>query len=236
MTKNHLKRINAPRTWSINRKEHKFTTRPNPGGMPMELGLPVNIILKDILNKSTTTKESRNILKNHEILINGKKVWDFRKQVNFLDVISFPELNEAYTIILTRKSKLALLPLDEKYNKTRVVKIVNKTNIKKNKTQLNFLDGTNIIVKKDEYKTNQSLLIEIKTNQIKETLDLSQGSRVFLFKGKYTGNTGIIKNIKREDIEFEFENNEKNKDKVFKTKKNYSIVIPKKMNLEIKNE
>jgi small subunit ribosomal protein S4e len=229
MTKNHLKRINAPKTWPINRKEHKFTTRPNAGGMIMELGLPVNLILKNMVNKSTTTKESRNLLKNHEVLVNGKKVWDFRKQVNFLDIISFPELNENYTLILTKKSRLALLPLDEKESSTRIVKIVNKTKIKKDRTQLNCLDGTNLIVKKDDYKTGQSLLIEIKTNKITGKLDLSQGSRVFLFKGRYIGNTGIIKNIRREDIEFEFENDDKNKGKVFKTRKDFSIALPEKM-------
>ena len=71
--KDHLKRINTPRTWQILRKANKFITRPSSGAHPHDLCLPMNVILKK-LNFAKTTKEAKIILDKKEVLKDGKKV------------------------------------------------------------------------------------------------------------------------------------------------------------------
>lgn len=36
MVRRHLKRIAAPKTWPIKRKEHKWIVRPTPGPHPLK--------------------------------------------------------------------------------------------------------------------------------------------------------------------------------------------------------
>ncbi|MBU1855132.1 MAG: 30S ribosomal protein S4e, partial [Nanoarchaeota archaeon] len=73
MTKNHLKPQKAPQTWSIKRKQVKFVTRPNPGAHKREFSMPINLVLKNLLNKAQTNKEAKKILHDQEILVNGKR-------------------------------------------------------------------------------------------------------------------------------------------------------------------
>jgi len=59
MTKNHLKRLNTPKTWKILRKEEKFVTRPNSGAHKQELGMSINTFFKTVLKRTITTKDTK---------------------------------------------------------------------------------------------------------------------------------------------------------------------------------
>ena len=45
----HLKTINAPKSWPIERKAKKFITKPLPGTHKLVESLPLGIILKTFL-------------------------------------------------------------------------------------------------------------------------------------------------------------------------------------------
>ena len=49
MGKDHLARLAAPKTWHIDRKSTTFITKPVPGPHGLQSGMPVNVILKEIL-------------------------------------------------------------------------------------------------------------------------------------------------------------------------------------------
>ena len=50
MSSDHLKRLVAPRSWSIARKQNVWTTRPMPGKHSLEGAIPISTILRDYLN------------------------------------------------------------------------------------------------------------------------------------------------------------------------------------------
>ncbi|MBW2977059.1 30S ribosomal protein S4e, partial [Candidatus Woesearchaeota archaeon] len=50
----HLKRNFAPRNWKIKKKGMKFVTKPSPGPHKMNMSLPLNVIMRDILNCAKT--------------------------------------------------------------------------------------------------------------------------------------------------------------------------------------
>ena len=49
MSSGHLKRLVAPRSWNIARKERTWTTKPMPGKHSLEGALPISTILRDYL-------------------------------------------------------------------------------------------------------------------------------------------------------------------------------------------
>ena len=61
MSKNHLKIQKVPDTWPIKRKDTVFVTRPNPGAHNMNLSVPINVLLRNVLGKAKTTKEVKKI-------------------------------------------------------------------------------------------------------------------------------------------------------------------------------
>ena len=55
MSSDHLKRLVAPRSWNIARKENVWTTRPMPGKHSLEGAIPISTILRDYLKAVSYT-------------------------------------------------------------------------------------------------------------------------------------------------------------------------------------
>ena len=97
--KNHLKRIATPRTWVIDRLSRTFITRPKPGAHSLAQGMPLSVILRDMVKVASTTAEVKKILNNKEVLVDGKRRKDHRLIVGLFDIISIPELKQQFRIV-----------------------------------------------------------------------------------------------------------------------------------------
>lgn len=217
----HLKRLNAPTTWSLRKKGITFIAKPSAGPHKQQRALTLNIILKDMLRLSTDTRESKLILKQKNILVNGHARKDHRFPAGIMDVISSPALKQAYIILFSEKGKLILHPWSA--TKGRLCKISGKHILPKKKLQLNFHDGTNMIVDKDAYKVGDTVIVEQK--KIIKHFKFEKGALVYLIGGKNTGKTGIVSDIKT------FKGTERDriilhiKDQPLETLKDYAFVI-----------
>ena len=76
----HMKRLNAPRTLKLHKKEKKWTIRANPGAHPLEKSIPLGLIIRDYLNLSDTLSETKNIISNGEILVDGEKRKNYKNK------------------------------------------------------------------------------------------------------------------------------------------------------------
>ena len=74
MSSGHLKRLVAPRSWNIARKERTWTTKPMPGKHSLEGALPISTILRDYLKVCDNNREAKIILHNGEVLIDQRVV------------------------------------------------------------------------------------------------------------------------------------------------------------------
>ena len=59
MIKRHLKRYATPKTWNIKKKGIIFITRPNPGAHPRVLSMPINVVLRTMIQCVNTTKKRK---------------------------------------------------------------------------------------------------------------------------------------------------------------------------------
>lgn len=221
MIKRHLKRLAAPRSWKIKRKGITFITRPKPGAHPYIEGLPLTVILKD-LGYATTTREVKKILVNKNILVDGVRRQNHRFIVGIMDVLAIPELNAYYRFLINKKGELMLVKTDEKEAKIKLCKITGKTLVK-NKLQLNLFDSRNILVEKNnEYKTGDTLVIEVPSQKIMHHLKLERNAVVFITRGKKVGNLGKVENISQQGVACKKESGE-----IIETRKEYVFVIGK---------
>ena len=69
----HLKRLNAPRTLRLHRKEVTWTVRPSPGPHLLEKSIPLGLIVRDYLELVDTLGEAKTVIANGEILVDGIK-------------------------------------------------------------------------------------------------------------------------------------------------------------------
>jgi len=134
------------------------------------------------------------ILKKGEILVDGKARKDHAYPAGLFDVISIPRLKKFYRIVPSSRG-LEVIDISEKESKSKMCMIKNKSVIKKGKIQLNLHDGRNILVEKDEYKTGDSILIEVPGNKIIQHIPIEKGSTGIITRGKNSGKVGEIKEI-----------------------------------------
>lgn len=216
--KNHLKRIAAPRTWSIARKDYKYSIRPNAGAHSFDMGLPLAIILRDYLGLAKTLREAKRILQDNELLIDGNTKKDTHMIVGLFDVISIPSMKKYYRLGMDRKGRLSIINIPEKESTFKICKVINKTMLNGGKLQLNLHDGKNIL-SDSKVNVGDSLLIELPTLKIKEILPLKEGVQIFLTKGKHGGSFGSLVNIKDKTLTY------KSNDLEIKTTKKHVYVI-----------
>ena len=222
----HKKRINTPKSWPIKKKENKYVVRPSSGPHTLEHCLPITVLLKEMLKYVKTTREARKVLNDGKLLVNGRVVKDHRFPVGLMDNLSFPEINEYYKLTYNTHQKFQLEKITKDLANLKTLKIVNKTVTKQNKTQLNFFNGHNLIVKENGYKVGDTLIVDDK-NQVKNHLKFAPGAKVYIIDGSYVGEEGIVEKITARKGVSPSEITFKQGDKSLKTLTKYAFVVEK---------
>ena len=191
----HLKRINAPKSWLVERKANAFIAKPLPGPHKLKESMPLGVILREILKVGNKKREIRIILSNKEVLVNNKLRKEFRFPVGILDTLSIPKLNKYYKIVYNTKGNLTLSEISKEESIEKTCKIIGKTILKKGKMQLNLYDGTNLIINKNEFKVRDSVVL--KDNKIVKHLKFEKNALVYLIGGKHIGTKGTLIDVKK---------------------------------------
>jgi small subunit ribosomal protein S4e len=227
--KSHLKRLAMPKTWDIKRKSTKYVLRPLPGSHTLDSSIPLQTVLRDVLKVAKTAKEVRYILNEKSVLVNGKKRLEVKYPVGLMDVIDIPDLKKSYRILFNQKGKIFTHELKPTEKDLVPFKIKNKSYIKKGKIQLNFTDGSNLLVDKDTYKTDDVIIFDITKKKITKHIEFQKGSLVYLTGGNCVGYNAKIEDIKEDNILIKL-----NKGEIFETSKRYAFVLGKsKLNISL---
>ncbi len=220
MVKKHLKRLSMPKSWPLPRKTSKRVVRPLPGAHSFERGMPLAIILKDLLRYAETTRDVKNILKNKNILVEGKKAKEYKQIVGLMDLIEIPETGESFRILIGARGKLRIAPAGKNEAGMKLCKITGKK-MHKGKVQLALHDGRTILTDAKTYNTGDSILLKVPEQQIKQHVKMEKNASVFLTGGSHIGQIGNVENIAEDKITF------KSNKGTFETPKKFAFVIGK---------
>ena len=191
----HLKRQSSPTNWPIERKGTTYIVKSN---FSFREGVPVLIVLRDMLKLAQNRSEVKRIIHSKQILINEKKVKEEKNSVLFLDTLSILPLKKSYRLELSEKGKFYLNEIKESEASKKIAKIVNKKMLKGKKVQLNLSDGRNFI---SELKCNinDSVEINLKDKKIEKCLHLKEKAKIGIFAGKHIGKKGEIISLNLEE-------------------------------------
>ena len=148
-----LKRKPAPRFWPIHRKELPWVVKPSSGCHSLQNCLPLTLVLRDILGVAQTRKESKMILSEGKVQVNGevRKKDDF--PVGLMDVISLPEANKYYRVMPSHKG-LILNPISKEESAFTLHRVEDKSTVK-NGVQVSLHNGSNMLIKVADVKHPQ---------------------------------------------------------------------------------
>ena len=194
MSSGHLKRLVAPRSWSIARKERTWTTKPMPGKHSLEGAIPISTILRDYLNVCDNNREAKIIINDGAVMIDQRIVRKPKTAVGLMDVISIPLMKMHVRTMLDNHGRIRFVPIKATEAKWKLLRIDDKTTIKGGKTQLNLHDGTNIL-SEEKVKTGDVILVSLPGFRIKEILELKKGAKTLITGGAHVGLISEIKGL-----------------------------------------
>jgi len=193
MTK-HLKRENIPKTWPIPKKGTKYVIKPN---FNLKNGIPLLIVLRDMLKAVRNRKELKKAIYAKNVLINTKPARDEKDSIQLLDKITLVPSKKYYKLNLSDKGKYILDEIKENEDNQKIAKIINKKILKKKKVQINLSDGRNFI---SDISCNigDSVTIDFKKKTLEKCWPLKESANVIIFAGKHKGKRGKIIKLKPE--------------------------------------
>ena len=194
MTK-HQKRLSVPKSWPVERKTDTFTVKADSGPHG-EDGVPLLIILRDVLGYVDSRKEARYALEQGNVLVNGDEGVAEDRPIGMFDILAFTEREEYYRVFPDEGGRLALTAVDADAADSKLGKIENKTKVTGGQTQLNLHDGQNLLVEDaSEYNSGDSIVIANDGDDIVAHFPYEEGSLVTAVRGAHAGDIGEVTEI-----------------------------------------
>src|SRR3989338_6277557 len=152
----HLKRQQIPKTWPLPRKGTTYVVRPS---FSIEKGIPLLVVLRDILKIVHDRKEAKKAIHAKNILLNNLAVMNEKSNVLLFDTIKIIPSEKFYRMELSEKRKFEIREISKNEANKKISKIINKKILNGKKTQLNLNDVRNFI-SSVKCKVNDSVLID----------------------------------------------------------------------------
>lgn len=180
----YQKRNRMPRSWPLPRKGSKYVALPRHN---VRRGIPLLIVLRDILKIVKDRREAKKLLNAEKVRINEKVVKEVRFGLIFLDILKIGE--KSYEMGFKNKK----FSVNETKKEEKIAKIIGKKKLKKG-VQINLNDGRNYFTK-ENFSVGDSALLDLKEKKIKKILPLKEKAEVIIIGGKHIGKEGKIEKI-----------------------------------------
>ncbi|KAG6747076.1 hypothetical protein POTOM_049455 [Populus tomentosa] len=209
--KKHLKRLNAPKHWMLDKLGGAFAPKPSSGPHKSRECLPLILILRNRLKYALTYREVIAILMQRHVFVDGKVRTDKTYPSGFMDVVSIPKTNESFRLLYDTKGRFRLHSLREDEAKVRdtlgsVFKLCKVRSVQfgqKGIPYLNTYDGRTIRYPDPLIKANDTIKLDLENYKIVDFIKFDVGNVVMVTGGRNRGRVGVIKNREKHKGSFE---------------------------------
>jgi small subunit ribosomal protein S4e len=181
----HTKRQTIGKAWPIPRKGTEYLVVTSH---ERKSGIPILIMLREVMKLADNRKEAKKILNEGHIKINGKIVRKDNFPLLPFDILSIKD--KEYEIGFSDKGKFEA---GKRKSKEKVFRVIDKKVLKNKKIQLNLLYGKNVI-SNEKIACGDSVLI--KDKKVVKIIKMEKGKKAIIFAGKNRGKEGDIEGIK----------------------------------------
>ncbi|KAL3585794.1 hypothetical protein D5086_012661 [Populus alba] len=201
--KKHLKRLNAPKHWMLDKLGGAFAPKPSSGPHKSRECLPLILILRNRLKYALTYREVIAILMQRHVLVDGKVRTDKTYPSGFMDVVSIPKTNESFRLLYDTKGRFRLHSLRDDEAKFKLCKVRSIQFGQKGIPYLNTYDGRTIRYPDPLIKANDTIKLDLESNKIVDFIKFDVGNVVMVTGGRNRGRVGVIKNREKHKGSFE---------------------------------
>jgi small subunit ribosomal protein S4e len=225
--KKHLKRVNAPKHWMLDKLGGVFAPRPSCGPHKLRECLPLVIFLRNRLKYALTYDEVKKIVNQRLVKVDGKVRTDKTYPAGFMDVITIERTAENFRLIYDVKGRFTvhrITPEEAKYKLCKVKKLLVGL---KGVPSIVTSDGRTIRYPDPLIKANDTVRVNIATGKIEEFVKFDSGNVCMITGGHNLGRVGLITHRERHHGGFDIVHIKDSLGHSFATRLNNVFVIGK---------
>lgn len=188
----HLKRINAPRHWLLDKLSGVWAPRPSPGPHKLRECLPMIIMIRNRLKYALTAREVKMIVKSRHIRVDGKVRTDTKFPLGFQDVVTINRTGEHFRLIYDTKGRFSLvrIPVTDAYWK--LLKVRKKALGSRGIPYIVTHDGRTIPYPNPKIKINDTIKYDFMKGKILDIAPMRDGATIMVTGGRNIGRVGVL--------------------------------------------
>merc|ERR1711892_4158 len=201
--KKHLKRLNAPSHWMLDKLTGVFAPKPSQGPHKQRECLPLIIFLRNRLHYALNGQEVQTILQQDLVKVGGKVRRDTTFPAGFMDVITIDKTNEAFRLIYDVKGRFAVHRITAEEARYKLCKMTKIGVAQKGVPFVVTHDARTIRYPSPDIKVNDTVILDIESGAITEHVKFDTGNLCMITGGGNTGRVGIIQSRDRHPGSFD---------------------------------
>jgi len=195
--KKHLKRLNAPKHWMLDKLGGVFAPRPSSGPHKLRECLPLMLIVRNRLKYALNCRETSMVLMGRFVKVDGKVRTDPCYPAGFMDVVTIEKTKEIFRLLYNVKGKFSLHRIKEDESDFKLCKVKKSQIGPKGVPFIVTHDGRTIRYPHPDIKVNDTVKVSISSGKVSERIPFGVGNLVMITGGRNLGRVGILKNIEK---------------------------------------
>eukprot|EP01098_Paradermamoeba_levis_P003201 TRINITY_DN148_c0_g1_i1.p1 TRINITY_DN148_c0_g1~~TRINITY_DN148_c0_g1_i1.p1 ORF type:complete len:283 (-),score=98.00 TRINITY_DN148_c0_g1_i1:113-922(-) len=188
----HLKRLNAPRHWMLDKLSGVWAPRPSSGPHKLRESLPLIILLRNRLKYALTRREVISIVNQKLIKVDGKVRTDSNFPAGFMDVVQIPKTNENFRLLYDTKGRFTLHRVTAEEAKYKLLKVKRVHTTAKKVPAIVTHDGRTIRYPDPLIQVNDVIKFDLDNKKIVDQVKFDIGNLVMITGGHNIGRVGVI--------------------------------------------
>jgi len=169
-----------------------YAPRPTPGPHKLRECLPLMLLIRNRLKYAMNARETRAILQQRLIEVDGKVRTDRTYPAGFMDVVSIKKTGEQFRLLYDTKGRFLVHPISKKEARFKLCKVVRRALEKNEVPYVLTHDGRKIRYPDPDISVGDTLKVSIETGKITKFVKFNIGNLCYITGGHSRGRIGEI--------------------------------------------
>ncbi|RAO72856.1 uncharacterized protein BHQ10_008868 [Talaromyces amestolkiae] len=223
--KKHQKRLSAPAHWLLDKMSGTYAPRASAGPHKLRDCLPLIVFIRNRLKYALNGRETKAILMQRLVQVDGKVRTDPTFPAGFMDVISIEKTGENFRLIYDTKGRFTVHRIQAEEAEYKLGKV---KRVQLGKGGIPFLvthDARTIRYPDPLIKVNDTVKIDLASGKITDFVKFDTGVIAMVTGGRNMGRVGVITHRERHDGGFNIVHIKDAVDNTFATRESNVFVI-----------
>ncbi|KAH0543783.1 40S ribosomal protein S4 [Glutinoglossum americanum] len=225
--KKHQKRLSAPSHWLLDKLSGAYAPRASPGPHKLRDCMPLIVFVRNRLKYALNARETKAILMQRLIKVDGKVRTDSTYPAGFMDVISIEKTGENFRLVYDTKGRFTVHRITAEESEYKLGKV---KRVQLGRGGIPFLvthDARTIRYPDPAITVNDTVKIDLATGKVADFIRFDTGVIAMVTGGRNMGRVGVITHRERHDGGFNIVHIKDAIDNGFATRESNVFVIGK---------